>query len=90
MLESMALGAVAVVPYRVDLARGRVELPAGRLVLHAESKGLEGKLDFAGHGDALSCHVAECQLQRAFFNCFGLADPLLMCHHLLLVFALAL
>jgi hypothetical protein len=49
------------------LARGRVELFAGRLVLDAESKGLEGKPDFAGQ-----------------------ADPLLMCHHLLLVFALAL
>src|SRR5215472_7284510 len=52
MLESMALPAVAVIPYRVDLARGRVELLAGRLVLHAESKGLEGKRDVAGHGDA--------------------------------------
>ena len=52
MLESMALGAVAVIPDGVDRARGRVELLAGRLVLDAESKGLEGKRDVAGHDAA--------------------------------------
>jgi hypothetical protein len=59
VFEGVPLYAVAMIPHEVDRVRGSVEPLSRRLVLdaEAEAEGFEGKLDFVGHDDALSCYV---------------------------------